>query len=247
MNSESEWTIYHTIFFAATALFAAVAVILMIASADVTDTEKRTEAQSVEETSDGCLSPPEQTNETGAKYRVTEAMTEIETQVETEICTVETEAMTETQVEIVFETQTETEAVSEVEYDPTLFDDAVLIAKTIGVEALYCSTVEQAAVAWCILNRVDDQRYPATVYENVTPTSPRQFAYYPETPLRDDLYELALDVISRWLREKAGEVEVGRVLPKEYLYFTGDGKHNYFRIVENKGDAWDWSLDDPYA
>lgn len=153
----------------------------------------------------------------------------------------------ETQAETEAETETVEVEVAEVKVEAVVWDDdAVMIAKTIGVEAPYCSTMEQAAVAWCILNRVDDPRFPATVRENVTPTSPRQFAYYPDTPLRDDLYALALDVLGRWEREKNGEIDVGRVLPSEYLYFWGDGKHNHFRINESDQVYWDWSWEDPY-
>ena len=56
----------------------------------------------------------------------------------------------------------------------------------------------------------------------------------------------ALDVIERWLDEKDGETEVGRVLPREYLFFTGDGKHNHFRTEWDGGQVWDWSLQSPY-
>lgn len=58
--------------------------------------------------------------------------------------------------------------------------------------------------------------------------------------------KLALDVIERWLDEKDGETEVGRVLPREYLFFTGDGKHNHFRKEWDGGQVWDWSLQSPY-
>ena len=61
-----------------------------------------------------------------------------------------------------------------------------------------------------------------------------------------ELEELALDVIERWLDEKDGEAEVGRVLPREYLFFTGDGKHNHFRTEWDGGQVWDWSLQSPY-
>jgi len=64
--------------------------------------------------------------------------------------------------------------------------------------------------------------------------------------LLPELEELALDVIERWLDEKDGETEVGRVLPREYLFFTGDGKHNHFRTEWDGGQVWDWSLQSPY-
>jgi len=141
--------------------------------------------------------------------------------------------------------ETSSEQITEYMYVGGFDDDAYYIAKTIGVEAPYCSRTEQAAVAWTILNRVDDSRFPSTVREVVT--APNQFAYFDTTPVRDDLYYLALDVLGRWALEKAGEPVVGRVLPREYLYFWGDCvAHNYFTITENSPYYWNWSWDSPY-
>lgn len=126
--------------------------------------------------------------------------------------------------------------------------EAEYIAKTIWGEARNCSTTEQAAVVWCILNRVDssDPYYPDDIVSVVT--QKKQFDGYDASfPIEEEYYELALDVIDRWQREKSGETDVGRVLPKEYLWFLGDGEANYFRnAYEGKFDIWDWSLTSPY-
>ena len=53
-------------------------------------------------------------------------------------------------------------------------------------------------------------------------------------------------MIERWLDEKDGKAGTGRVLPREYLFFTGDGKHNHFRTEWDGGQVWDWSLQSPY-
>lgn len=100
----------------------------------------------------------------------------------------------------------------------------------------------QAAVMWCILNRVDN--YNSSIKEVIT--SPAQFAYSPNTAIRPDLKELAVDVVTRWTLEKEGYEDVGRVLPQDYLYFTGDGKYNYFRNAFKANNYWDWSLESPY-
>ena len=71
-------------------------------------------------------------------------------------------------------------------------------------------------------------------------------AYDPTNPVLPVLKELALDVIDRWQREKQGETDVGRVLPPEYLFFGGDGKHNTFRTEWDGGEYWDWSWPSPY-
>ena len=129
----------------------------------------------------------------------------------------------------------------------TWTDAAAYIAKTVYGEAMVCGTTERAAVVWCILNRADDARdaTPAGVIAVVT--KPYQFhGYAADHPLLPELEELALDVIERWLDEKDGETEVGRVLPREYLFLTGDGKHNHFRTEWDGGQVWDWSLQSPY-
>ena len=46
--------------------------------------------------------------------------------------------------------------------------------------------------------------------------------------------------------EKAGMTDVGRTLPSNYLYYGGDGKHNYFRTEWKGGTRWNYSLPSPY-
>lgn len=124
--------------------------------------------------------------------------------------------------------------------------EAQYIAKVVWAEARVCSKTEQAAVIWCILNRVDSDisDMPDDIISVVT--APNQFAYRDSSPITDELYELSKDVISRWEREKNGETNVGRVLPKEYLWFHGDGTNNHFRDAFKGGNRWDWSLESPY-
>jgi len=106
------------------------------------------------------------------------------------------------------------------------------------------SKAEQSAVIWCVLNRVDDSRWANNIAGVVTAS--HQFAYRASAPVTDELRELARDVVTRWLLEKRGIADVGRVLPAEYCYFAGHGGHNWFRIAYRGGPYWDWSLPDPY-
>ena len=108
------------------------------------------------------------------------------------------------------------------------------------------SDTEKACVAWCVCNRVDSDEFDGDTITYVM-TAPNQFAYVSDTPVRDDLYDLALDVLSRWNAERNGEVSVGRVLPKDYTYFHGDGTHNHFRnAYKGNYSIWDYSLPSPY-
>ena len=98
-----------------------------------------------------------------------------------------------------------------------------------------------------ILNRVD-MGY-GTIEDVIT--SPKQFHYSESFPTVDDygrdLEALAEDILTRWEREHAGETDVGRVLPKEYIYFHGDDGHNWFRVnYRDYSNPWDYSLPSPY-
>ncbi len=107
------------------------------------------------------------------------------------------------------------------------------------------STTQKAAVCWVVLNRVDHSDFPNSVYGVLT--QPNQFNGYSDSnPVETELQIIAADVLTRWYQEHNGETEVGRVIPKEYLYFCGDGQRNYFTQTLS-GGIWDWSLELPYA
>lgn len=128
---------------------------------------------------------------------------------------------------------------------PTLNPEEVeLIARTIYGEARGVeSKAEQAAVAWCILNRVDERG--DTIEEVVT--APHQFqGYWTKTDVPEEFYELAEDVLRRWHLEKAGVEDVGRTLPADYLYFIGHGGRNHFSKEWQAPDFWGWTLKSPY-
>ena len=106
-------------------------------------------------------------------------------------------------------------------------EDVEAIARTLYGECRGVETVaEQEAVAWVILNRLD-AGYADTVLGVVS--APGQFAgYSQEHPLWLELVEVARRVLTLHHREKLGE-SVARVLPREYLWFSGDGTRNWFR------------------
>lgn len=119
------------------------------------------------------------------------------------------------------------------------------IAKTVWGEARGLSKTHQAGVVWAILNRCDDGRFGKGVIGVVT--APSQFAGYRSgNPVDPEIRDLVVDVLDRYSQEKAGIKNVGRVLPKEYLYFRGNGKVNLFSKKWNSNNVWDWSLESPY-
>lgn len=108
------------------------------------------------------------------------------------------------------------------------------------------SDMEKAAVVWCVLNRVDAEEWPDSVAEVIRQRG--QFSgYSPDYPATRRHKEIAADVLTRWEREKAEGGDVGRVLPPEFVFFTGDGERNTFRTEYKGGVYWDWSLENPYG
>lgn len=121
-----------------------------------------------------------------------------------------------------------------------------MIAKTVWGEARGCGILQQSAVIWCILNRVDAGF--GTIAQVIT--SPGQFyGYHKSFPVEDEIRTLVKDVVYRWKMEKAGCGNVGRTLPSDYTYFSANryGTGNVFR---NKFDGdynvWDWNCWNPY-
>ena len=104
------------------------------------------------------------------------------------------------------------------------------------------SDTEKACVAWTILNRVD-AGYGSIIE---VATAENQFAYAQIDHIPDEIYTIAADVVVRWSCERSGTTDVGRVLPEDYLWFFGDGTHNYFRNEYKSKSYWDYSLESPY-
>lgn len=120
--------------------------------------------------------------------------------------------------------------VAEPEYEMYFTEaDVIALAQMLYGEARGCSRLNQQQCVWCVLNRVDDARFPDSIIGVVS--QPGQFyGYSADFPVWDNLYAVALDVMQRWAAEKQG-AEVARELGSEYLWFTGDGVKNHFRAV----------------
>ncbi len=112
--------------------------------------------------------------------------------------------------------------------------DIEALAKTLYGEAdCVASEAERSMVVWTVLNRFDSNYFDDTIYEICTANL--QFTGYdPDNPVTDRNLALIMDVIARWEREKNGETNVGRTLPREFYFFRADSKpsigewHNAF-------------------
>ena len=125
------------------------------------------------------------------------------------------------------------------------YDEEIqMMAKVVLLEAGGIPFDEhKAAICWTILNRVD-AGYGPTIKSVIIPG---QFAYNEDVMVRTDLYLIAKDVVTRWMLEKQGYINVGRVLPADYFWYWGDGEVNWFRnVYEDGSNPWDWHWGSPY-
>lgn len=125
-------------------------------------------------------------------------------------------------------------------------EEVVMVAKVLYDECRgVASDTEKACVVWTICNRVD-AGYGETITHVVAASG--QFAYRSCAPVLDNLYALAEDVLIRWNHEKNGVLNVGRVLPKDYLWYSGDGHHNHFRNDYYAAYGyWNYPIESPYG
>ena len=191
-----------------------------------TETEKKTKIEIKAETE----------TETEAEIAMeTETETEVETQSE-----VESEAERLSEVPTVIESESEKQ-VSDYAYDE---DQAVALAQLMWAEARGCSEREQSLIAWTVLNRIDARYDGKSDFWSIL-TAPYQFAYNCNNPFYQYQYRIAVDILQRYAAEKDGLVDSGRTLPKGYLYYYGDGSHNYFSTDGCSSELW-FGLGDPY-
>jgi len=105
--------------------------------------------------------------------------------------------------------------------------DVAYISRTIWGEARGCTEEEQIAQGWCILNRVDDSRFPDTIEAVVL--APNQFQGYSASNPVEPFREMAEDILIAWHNGEHG-------IPQDMVFCSGDGRHQTFRT--------DWIADE---
>lgn len=104
--------------------------------------------------------------------------------------------------------------------------ELTLVCQAVWGEARGCGKAERQLVAWCICNRVDATG--ASVEDVVK--APRQFhGWKSDCPIEDDIREDVTEVLEAWSRGEEALVYEPYATTSEYLYFSGDGTHNWFR------------------
>lgn len=151
-------------------------------------------------------------------------------------------------VEVVQTEQTEQTASMTVTYDERGYTAVVspqeinMIAYLVDKEIGGGTLIEKQAVVWCVLNRVDAGRaggFKDTVYGVLTQSG--QFRSYYGTGSTES-YNIVVDCLTLWqMKKQSGYPIDGRVLPSEFCWYHGDGRHNHFRSAYSGGYEWDWS------
>lgn len=109
---------------------------------------------------------------------------------------------------------------------PYTVHEVELVSKAVWGEARGCSLEEQALVVWCICNRADERNQ--SIAEVVT--APYQFqGYCADNPVEEDIRALVVQVLNQWAAGEEALVLEPYATTSEYLYFWGDGEHNWFR------------------
>ena len=84
---------------------------------------------------------------------------------------------------------------------------------------------QRTAPIWCACNRAD--AWGLTLEEVMHSDAFHGLLTKREVPA--EWYDLARETLARWELEKMGYIDVGRTLPSEYLYFSGNGTVNVYR------------------
>ena len=109
-------------------------------------------------------------------------------------------------------------------------NDEIKMAKMLWGEDRSNPMYMRAAIIWCVYNRMDAGHESIDNIVNET-----SFPGFREShPVKDWAVSLIRDVTIRYVLELNGFPDVGRVLPKEYLFYEQpEGKHYHIFKIEN--------------
>jgi len=106
--------------------------------------------------------------------------------------------------------------------------DVVTLARMVWGEGRGVSRNEQKLIVWTVLNRLDNGRYGGSIRQIVIARG--QFVgYRPSHPVTDAIRYMVVDVLEAWDRGELAKVYPPFARVSNYLYFHGDGRHNWFR------------------
>ena len=108
------------------------------------------------------------------------------------------------------------------------YDDVVVISRMVWGEARGVSRNEQKLVVWTVINRLENGRYGTSLI-GVVRARGQFHGYSTRHPVTDEIREMVIEVLEAWDRGEAAKVYPPFARTPYYLYFHGDGRHNWFR------------------
>lgn len=127
-------------------------------------------------------------------------------------------------------------------------EDEIRMAKMLYGEDRANPTYMRAAIIWCVFNRIEVSH--KSIAEDIVPNI--YHGYNEKHPVEQWAVDIVRDVALRYVLELNGFTDVGRVLPREYLYFeqikgeTGTTFKTIMKISDPNCKRWDWTLPSPY-
>jgi len=108
------------------------------------------------------------------------------------------------------------------------YQDVTTLSRMVWGEGRGVSRNEQKLIVWTVLNRLDNGRYGNSIRQIVTARG--QFVgYHSGFPVTDAIQEVVIYVLEAWDRGEDAKVYPPFARDSNYLYFRGDGRHNWFR------------------
>ncbi|MCL2828374.1 MAG: cell wall hydrolase [Oscillospiraceae bacterium] len=106
--------------------------------------------------------------------------------------------------------------------------DVVTLSRMVWGEGRGVTRNEQKLIVWTVLNRLDNGRYGNSIRAVVTARG--QFVGYQSShPVTEPIRGVVIYVLEAWDRGEAAKVYPPFARTPYYLYFHGDGRHNWFR------------------
>jgi len=106
--------------------------------------------------------------------------------------------------------------------------EVVTLARMVWGEGRGVSRNEQKLIVWTVLNRLDNGRYGSSIRQIVVARG--QFVGYRSShPVTEEIRYMVIDVLEAWDRGEQAKIYPPFARVTNYLYFHGDGRHNWFR------------------
>lgn len=113
--------------------------------------------------------------------------------------------------------------------------DVDMLAKLVYREAGACSADEQRLIVWTVFQRIDSTDYDFRNMNTIEAvvTAPYQFAYDATAPIKEDIRELCVEELEKWINGDTPPTLEPYAPTVPYLFFEGDGYHGWFRAEWN--------------